>query len=594
MCGLTGEFRFDRSPADVAAVDRISAVMEPRGPDGHGLWHDGPVALAHRRLAIIDLTETGAQPMIDDELRLVTVFNGCIYNYRQLREELRGHGYRFFSSSDTEVIAKAYHRWGTRCVDHFFGMFAFAILERDSGRLILGRDRLGIKPLYLTQTADRLRFASSLPALLAGGDVDTSIDPVALNHYMTFHAVVPAPLTILSGVRKLPPATVRTIEPDGTSTDLTYWSPQHTRQEKYAGLSDDDWQDLTLQTLQTAVERRMVADVPVGVLLSGGIDSSVIVALLADAGQHGLQTFSIGFERVGDREGDEFEFSDIIAKEFDTDHHQLLMPSSVVLDGLDGAVQAMSEPMVSHDCIAFYLLSQAVSQHLTVVQSGQGADELLAGYDWYPPLAEVPPDRALEVYAAHFFDRNHQALAEILQPRWMTDDDPSRDFVRAHLDQPGASTALDKVLRLDSQIMLVDDPVKRVDNMTMAWGLEARTPFLDHEFAELAAACPPELKLAHGGKGVLKEASRKVLPAAVIDRKKGHFPVPAIINLEGPYLERVRDALSAPAAKDRDLFRPQYVEMLLAEPNKNRTTLGSNQLWQLGLLEMWLQRHGIG
>ena len=490
MCGLTGEFRFDRSPADVAAVDRISAVMEPRGPDGHGLWHDGPVALAHRRLAIIDLTETGAQPMIDDELRLVTVFNGCIYNYRQLREELRGHGYRFFSSSDTEVIAKAYHRWGTRCVDHFFGMFAFAILERDSGRLILGRDRLGIKPLYLTQTADRLRFASSLPALLAGGDVDTSIDPVALNHYMTFHAVVPAPLTILSGVRKLPPATVRTIEPDGTSTDLTYWSPQHTRQEKYAGLSDDDWQDLTLQTLQTAVERRMVADVPVGVLLSGGIDSSVIVALLADAGQHGLQTFSIGFERVGDREGDEFEFSDIIAKEFDTDHHQLLMPSSVVLDGLDGAVQAMSEPMVSHDCIAFYLLSQAVSQHLTVVQSGQGADELLAGYDWYPPLAEVPPDRALEVYAAHFFDRNHQALAEILQPRWMTDDDPSRDFVRAHLDQPGASTALDKVLRLDSQIMLVDDPVKRVDNMTMAWGLEARTPFLDHEFAELAAACP--------------------------------------------------------------------------------------------------------
>lgn len=594
MCGVSGEFRFDGNPADAAAVERISAVMEPRGPDGHGLWHDGPVALAHRRLAIIDLSETGAQPMVDAELRLVTVFNGCIYNYRDLRTQLQGHGYRFFSTSDTEVIAKAYHQWGAACVEHFFGMFAFAVLEQDSGRLILGRDRLGIKPLYLTQDAHRLRFASSLPALLAGGDVDTSIDPVALNHYMTFHAVVPAPLTILSGVRKLPPATVRTIEPDGRSTDWTYWSPQHTRQEKYADLSAADWQDLTLQTLQTAVERRMVADVPVGVLLSGGIDSSVIVALLADAGQHGLQTFSIGFERVGDREGDEFEFSDIIAREFDTDHHQLLMPSSTVLDGLDGAVQAMSEPMVSHDCIAFYLLSQAVSQHLTVVQSGQGADELLAGYDWYPPLADVPPEQALDVYAAHFFDRNHETLAGILQPQWMTTDDPSRDFVRAHLDAPGATTALDKVLRLDSQIMLVDDPVKRVDNMTMAWGLEARTPFLDHEFAELAAACPPELKLAHGGKGVLKDASRKVLPAAVIDRKKGHFPVPAIINLEGRYLHRVRDALSAPAAMDRDLFRPDYVQMLLADPNKNRTTLGSNQLWQLGLLEMWLQRHGIG
>ena len=239
-----------------------------------------------------------------------------------------------------------------------------------------------------------------------------------------------------------------------------------------------------------------------------------------------------------------------------------------MLDGLDGAVEAMSEPMVSHDCIAFYLLSKAVSEHVTVVQSGQGADELLAGYDWYPPLADVSPERALEVYSAHFFDRNHQTLGQILQPQWMTPDDPSRDFVRAHLDRPGATEALDKVLRLDSQIMLVDDPVKRVDNMTMAWGLEARTPFLDHEFAELAAACPPELKLAHNGKGVLKEASRKVLPAAVIDRKKGSFPVPAIINLEGLYLERVRDALSAPAAKNRDLFRPEYVRAAAGRPEQ--------------------------
>ena len=593
MCGLSGEMRFDGRPADAEAVARISAVMEPRGPDGHGLWADGPIVLAHRRLAIIDLSESGHQPMVDADLRLITVFNGCIYNYKQLRTELQGHGYRFFSHSDTEVIAKAYHRWGLHCVDHFFGMFAFAILEQDTGRLILARDRLGIKPLYLSHTADRLRFASSLPALLAGGGIDTSIDPVALNHYMTFHAVVPPPMTILSGVRKLPPATVRTVEPDGRTSDLAYWSPSHSRQAKYAGLSENDWQDLVLETLEVAVQRRMVADVPVGVLLSGGIDSSVIVALLADAGQHGLQTFSIGFERVGDTQGDEFEFSDLIAKEFDTNHHQLMMPSSSVLDGLDGAVDAMSEPMVSHDCIAFYLLSKAVSEHVTVVQSGQGADELLAGYDWYPPLAGIDPDRALEVYAAHFFDRNHDTLGSILQPQWMTPDDPSRDFVRAHLARPGATEALDKVLRLDSQIMLVDDPVKRVDNMTMAWGLEARTPFLDHEFAELAAACPPELKLANGGKGVLKEASRKVLPAAVIDRKKGHFPVPAIINLEGLYLDRVRDALGSRAAKDRDLFRPDYVQMLLADPNKNRTTLGSNQLWQLGLLEMWLQRHGI-
>ena len=597
MCGLSGEIRFDGRPADVDAVVRMSCVLEPRGPNGQGVWQYGRVALAHRRLSIIDLSDAGAQPMVDSALGLGVVFNGCIYNYRQLREELARDGYRFFSTSDTEVVLKAYHRWGTDCVDHFLGMFAFVLVERDSGRTVLARDRLGIKPLYLSQDGARLRFASTLPALLAGGDLDTTIDPVALQHYMSFHAVVPPPLTILAGVRKLPPATVRVIESDGVGHDITYWNPLHARVARYAGLSGGEWEDLVLTTLRTAVQRRMVADVPVGVLLSGGIDSSVIVALLAQEGQQDLQTFSIGFEAVGDAEGDEFEFSDLVAKEFGTDHHRLMIPSSQVLDGLDGAVGAMSEPMVSHDCVAFYLLSQQVSQHVKVVQSGQGADEILAGYEWYPPLAGVADDSvedALAVYSANFFDRTHAELAGILQPEWMSATDHSRALAREHFGRPGADTALDRALRLDSLVMLVDDPVKRVDNMTMAWGLEARTPFLDHEFVELAAAVPPALKLAGGGKGVLKEASRKVLPSAVIDRKKGHFPVPAIINLQGRYLDRVREALHAPEARSRGLFRTDYVERLLADPNRYRTNLGSNQLWQIGLLEMWLQRHGIG
>jgi asparagine synthase (glutamine-hydrolysing) len=273
-----------------------------------------------------------------------------------------------------------------------------------------------------------------------------------------------------------------------------------------------------------------------------------------------------------------------------------MIPSADVLDGLDGTIGAMSEPMVSHDCVAFYLLSQQVSKHVRVVQSGQGADEILAGYDWYPPLAGVADDdveAALAVYSSRFFDRPHQDLAGIVQHEWLTEQDYSRALAREHFSRPGADSALDRALRLDSLVMLVDDPVKRVDNMTMAWGLEARTPFLDHEFVELCAAVPPALKLAHGGKGVLKQASRKVLPAAVIDRKKGHFPVPAIINLEGRYLAKVREALLAPEAKARGLFRPDYVEKLLAEPNTYRTNLGSNQLWQIGLLEMWLQQHGI-
>lgn len=276
MCGLAGEIRFDGRNATVAACERINDRMAARGPDGSGVWARGPVALAHRRLSIIDLSVAGSQPMVDPALGLTVVFDGCIHNDQQLRAELETAGHRFFSHSDTEVIAEAYARWGLTCVDRFLGMFAIAV--HLTGKLILGRDRLGIKPLYLDQTADRLRFASSLPALVAGGGTDTSIDETALAHYMSFHSVVPAPLTILRGVRKLPPATVRVIEPNGTSTDTRYWGPEFSRDPERADWSARDWEEALLASLRTAVDRRMVADVGVGVLLSGGIDSSLVVA----------------------------------------------------------------------------------------------------------------------------------------------------------------------------------------------------------------------------------------------------------------------------------------------------------------------------
>jgi asparagine synthase (glutamine-hydrolysing) len=590
MCGIAGELRYDDRPADGEAVRRMLPCLESRGPDGEGFVSRGRIALGHRRLKIIDLSDAGAQPMTDDDLGLTLVFNGCIYNYQQLRTELQGYGYRFFSTSDTEVIIKAYHRWGADCVTRFLGMFAFAIAEHSSGTVMLARDRLGIKPMYLAETPGRLRFASTLPALLAAGDVDKSIDKVALAHYMTFHSVVPAPRTIVAGVRKLPPATVRIIKADGTSTSRVYWEPSHARTSDRTGA---EWAEAIHQSLKTAVERRMVADVPVGVLLSGGIDSSYIVALLAEQGQRGLTTFSIGFEAGGGETGDEFAYSDIIAKQFDTVHHQIRIGRDRFLPAVDRTVSAMSEPMVSHDCIAFNLLSEDVSKHVKVVQSGQGADEILAGYSWYPPLENVPYDRAVDAYAAEFFDRPHERLARQLSPDWLIPEDVSRAFVAAHFARPGAATSVDAALRLDSQVMLTDDPVKRVDNMTMAWGLEARVPFLDHELVELAAACPPELKLASGGKGVLKQAARGVVPDEVIDRTKGYFPVPGIRHLEGPMLDKVRDALGASAARDRGLFSPAYVDALLADPNTARTTLGANQLWQLALLEMWLQDKGI-
>jgi asparagine synthase (glutamine-hydrolysing) len=597
MCGATGEVRLDGRTPDLAAVSAMAEAMAPRGPDAAGAWSQGRVALGHRRLKIIDLSEAGAQPMVDSDLGLAIAWNGCIYNYKQLRRELsEQHGYRFFSHSDTEVLLKAYHHWGDRFVDRLYGMFAFAIVERDSGRVLLGRDRLGIKPLYIASDARRIRFASSLPALVAGGGIDTRIDPVALHHYLTFHSVVPPPRTILRGVSKIPPATLVAIEPDGTRSEVTYWTPDFSRRADRRDWSEKDWEDAVLESLRVAVDRRMVADVPVGCLLSGGVDSSLIVGLLAEAGQKHLSTFSIGFESVGNVEGDEFTWSDIVAARFGTDHHQIRIGTDRMLPALDGAIGAMSEPMVSHDCVAFYLLSQEVAKHVKVVQSGQGADEVFAGYHWYPPMGEPAAaslDGSVAAYRTAFFDRDSSGVRDLAAATYLVDDDPSGRFVTEHFAREGAETGVDRALRLDTTVMLVDDPVKRVDNMTMAWGLEGRVPFLDHELVELAATCPPELKTAQGGKGVLKEAARRVIPSEVIDRPKGYFPVPALTHLEGPYLDLVRDALYAPVAKERGLFRPEAVDALLADPNGRLTPLRGNELWQIALLELWLQRHGI-
>lgn len=591
MCGICGEVRFDDRRADVAAVTAMGEAMAPRGPDGAGVLARDHVAFAHRRLTIIDLSSRSAQPMVDPDLGLSIVFNGCIYNYPQLRAELQEKGYRFFSSGDTEVVLKAYHAYGEACVTRFHGMFAFAIHERDSGRIVLARDRFGIKPLYLAENGRRLRFASSVQALLAAGDVDTAIDPIALHHYMSFHAVVPPPRTILAGVRKLPPATMRVYEPDGSFRDTEFWRVSYERTAEDLATPAEVWCERVLGALRTAVDRRMVADVPVGVLLSGGVDSSVIVALLAEAGQKDLKTFSIGFEDAHGEVGNEFEYSDLIAERFGTDHHKIFVPSEEMISAMPATVAAMPEPMVSYDNVGFFLLSREVAKQIKVVQSGQGADEVFGGYHWYPPLAAA--NDPVAAYHAAFFDRPHARIAQEISPSYLADHDASLAFVRAHFERSGADDPVDKALRLDSTVMLVDDPVKRVDSMTMAWGLEARVPFLDHELVELAARVPPAHKLKEGGKGVLKDVARRLVPHAVIDRKKGYFPVPALKYISGPVLDMVRDVLHAPAARERGLFRQAYLDALFADPPAHITPLRGSELWQVALLEMWLQSHRI-
>jgi asparagine synthase (glutamine-hydrolysing) len=436
MCGLCGEITFDGSPASVEALSAMTCSMCPRGPDAEGILARGRVALGHRRLKIIDLSERGQQPMVDSELGLSLVFNGCIYNHKELRAELEGKGYRFFSTSDTEVILKAWHAWGPDAPKRFNGMFACVIHERDTGRVAMCRDRLGIKPLYYVQDDKHLRFASTLPALVAAGGVDTAIDPVGLSYYMTFHAVVPPPHTILRGVRKLPPATLRIVEPDGRIKDNLYWALTFERSREDLTLDHAVWKERVGDALRRAVDRRMIADVPVGVLLSGGVDSSLIVGLLAEAGQQHLKTFSIGFEAAHGEAGDEFKYSDIIAERFDTDHTKIMIPTANMLSALPDTIAAMSEPMVSYDNVGFYLLSREVAKHVKVVQSGQGADEVFAGYHWYPKLENS--NDILTDYKALFFDRDREKLGSSRSRRMPIPSPSTRTSTTSNIPRPAA------------------------------------------------------------------------------------------------------------------------------------------------------------
>ena len=593
MCGIAGELRFDGRFADVRAVADMTDAQSRRGPNGHGMFALGTRCFGHRRLAIMDLSDRAHQPFVDNELGLGVVFNGAIYNHHALRRELSDQGYRFASTGDTEVIVKAWHAWGPASLDRLQGMFAFALWNRDSGETFLARDRLGIKPLYYAVDGQRLRFASTLPALLRARDgIDTSIDAQALHHYLSFHAVVPPPHTILRGIRKLAPGSLMTVQPSGRCDATPWWRLSFERSDEDEARGFDDWKGLVLEALRRSVERRLVADVPVGVLLSGGLDSSLITGLLAEAGTPDLRTYSIGFEAVDEEAGDEFKYSDLVARHYGTVHEKLQIPAAQLLGALPDAIDAMAEPMVSHDCVAFYLLSRAVSRHSKVVQSGQGADEVFGGYHWYPPIAGIDGAQAgVDAYARVFMDRDHAEMARLLEPDWISEDWSGR-FVANHFAQPGADSPIDRALRIDTTVMLVDDPVKRVDNMTMAFGLEARVPFLDHELVELAARIPARHKIAEGGKHVLKEAARAVIPHEVIDRPKGYFPVPALKYLRGPFLDYVRDTLDAGAARRRGLFRRSEIDRMMQSPDAHITPLRGSKLWQVALLEAWLQAHG--
>lgn len=591
MCGFCGQLDFSSVFLDFSGFEKMMAAIQRRGPDSQGSFSFDGLRFGHCRLKIIDTSTKAAQPMVDSQLGLALVYNGAIYNYREVQAELKAKGYSFFSNGDTEVLLKAYHAWGSDCVYKLNGMFAFAIFERDTKKVVLGRDRLGIKPLYYWQKGSKMAFASNLQALLQTEISDKKINPQALNYYMNFHAVVPAPHTIIKGIHKLEPGCVMTIQPNGNTQTKRYWElkPRILQSDSNKISFVDALAQLEHQ-LDQAVCRRLVADVPVGVLLSGGLDSSLIVGLLAKHGQKQIETFSIGFESDEKLKGNEFEYSDIIAHHFKTKHHQIRIDQKNFLNELDECIQVMAEPMVSHDNIGFFLLSKEVKKHVKVVQSGQGADEVFGGYHWYPKLQDST--NFVTDYSLAFRDYSYQELKEVLNPNFYQAD-YSQQFLKEYNQKYPKAHSVDKALALDTSVMLVDDPVKRVDNMTMAWGLEARVPFLDHELVEWATNIPFEHKLKDGGKYLLKEYARSVIPNEVIDRPKGYFPVPALKYLKGAYLDYVKETLSPQKVKERGLFNPAYVQKLIEKPQEFLTPLGGSKLWQIALIHRWLDIQGV-
>jgi len=412
---------------------------------------------------------------------------------------------------------------------------------------------------------------------------------MALHHQFTLHAVVPAPRTILQGIRKLAPGTTLTLDMHGNATPRRYW--QLRSQRPATVLTEHEWVEAIHASLKAAVKKRLeIADVKVGVLLSGGLDSSLLVALLAEQGVPDLLTFSVGFEDQPEERGHEFEYSDAVANYFGTRHHQYHIANSEVLKRLPEAVDNMAEPMVSQDAVAFYLLAEQVSKTVKVVQSGQGADEIFGGYYWYAHMQEDNVGTPLERFRRHYFDRDHEEYLQTVAPAYHGADYTAQT-VSTHLSEPHADTFLDQVLRMDATMLITDDPVKRVDNMTMAWALEARVPFLDHELVELAAQMPPELKLQSDGKHVLKRIARGLLPDMVIDRRKGYFPMPALKYVRGEFLDFMQDILNSRACIERGVYQRSYVEKLLGAPERYHTRIQGSKLWHLALLEYWLQRN---
>ena len=583
MCGICGEFKFNgKSFNDVKLTNLMSSISN-RGRDSKGTFKNTDIFLGHHRLSIIDTSDKSNQPMVIENY--VIVFNGIIYNYKDIRQKLIAKGHVFKSTGDTEVVIRSYIEYEDKCVDHFDGVFSFCIYNLTKKNVFLARDRIGIKPLYYSIDNSQLVFSSSMKGILSSkGKIE--INPIALNYQFTIHSMVPAPHTIIDGIKKLEPGHTLNVTKSGETHIHKYFDVNNVDLKKY---SDDEIINNIDVLLNSAVEKRLnIADVPVGILLSGGLDSSLITAISKKYKEE-LNTYSIGFNTINNEIGNEFYYSDLVADDFKTSHNKYNISNDDLYHNLDTVISNMSEPMVSQDSSAFFLLAKNVSLSNKVVLSGRGADEVFGGYFWYEQILKDQGRNDTEILSKYYFDRTFDNYCNAINKKYISTNNVFNEINNKFREMDQDLPVLDKVLRLELSTLIIDDPVKRVDNMTMSHALEARVPFLDIDLIKFMLSVKSENKINKTNKYYLKKLSEKYLKNEVIYRDKFYFPVPPLKIIRNRFYDYCKNILCSDAALERNIYNRKYIDKLIASPNDNFTNLNGNELWHFTLLERWLQ-----
>lgn len=625
MCGILGTLNFTNA-VDAERMAVMRSTMSYRGPDSNGLWvsDNGYCGLAHLRLSILDPTPAGHQPRVEESGRFVISYNGEVYNYIEIRVELEQKGYTFESGTDTEVILQAYVEWGISCLSRFNGMFAIAIFDNETQELFLARDRLGIKPVYYYQGANELIFASETKAILKGLSVLPELNVELIDDYMSF-GYIPGENTLHKGIKRLMPGHYAIVKNDQLTT--TQWWDLEFNNVEDKGF--DYYVNESKALLESAIDLRLRSDVPLGIFLSGGIDSSAVVGLLADKVKEPLKTFSIAYD-FG-KSFDETQYARMIAEKFGTDHHELKITPQQFADFIPEYIHLMDEPVTEAAAISLFFVSKLAKEKVTVALSGEGSDEIFAGYDLYQYMNVLEKYRNVvgqcgtEFFAgisnkvlgkSHKVSKYLNMATQPIEKRYkgmstypdaqkqaLYRDDFSKrlhsvkaainygEFSKQLFDNTKDNDQLSKMLYFDTKTWLVDDLLIKADRMSMATSVELRVPFLDYRLVEFAATIPSKHKIKKGeGKYPLKKMMEGILPNDIIYRKKMGFPTPLKLMFQNDLRDYAKDLLLSNKTKLHQFFKVERIHQLIEEHNADKYD-HHKILWQLVVLEEWLRKN---